>query len=319
MRVFVTGGTGLVGARLIRRLVGRGDTVVALSRKADAWEKVGQDVTIIVGDPTQPGEWQDKLAECEAVVNLVGAGIFDHRWNAEYKKVLISSRINSTNNVVTALAKNPKRADGSAKVLVSASALGYYGPHGDEEITESSPPGTNFMAKICADWENAAKAAEASSVRVACIRIGIVHDSRGGALATLTRPFKLGLGGPVGMALSPSQWGKQYWSWIHYADLCGIILLALDHPEAAGPINATAPHPVTNKQFAKEFGRVLGRPAFMPTPALGLRLLLGEVAEVITTGQRVLPKRALELGYRFQFPDLGPALRDLVIQEPVLT
>jgi uncharacterized protein (TIGR01777 family) len=289
-------------------LIGRGDQVTVLSRRADAWEKVGQDVTVVVGDPNQPGEWQSKLGACDAVVNLAGAGIFDQRWNTEYKQLIRDSRIRSTDNVVAALAK----PDCQAKVLVSASAVGYYGPRDDEEITENSTPGSDFMARICVDWEKAAFAAEQHGVRTSVIRIGIVHDQLGGALSKLLLPFKLGLGGPVGMSISPRLWGRQWWSWIHYADLSGIILMAIDNPQAKGPINGTAPNPVTNKQFAQAMGKVLGRPAFAPTPALALRLMLGEVAEVITTGQKVLPKRALELGYRFDFPEIEAALRNLL-------
>ena len=311
MRVFVTGGTGLIGARLIRQLKRRGDEVVVLSRQADAWERVGQDVTIVIGDPTQPGDWQDKLAECDAVVHLAGANIFAKRWNAEVKQSVRTSRAVGTKNVAAAIAKSPTRADGTAKTLVSASAIGYYGPHGDEVITEDSPPGNDFMAGVCIEWEAAARAAESSGVRVALIRTGIVYDSLGGALKTLKLPFKLGLGGPVGMALNPKDWGKQYWSWIHHSDETGIILLALDHADAKGPINATAPNPVTSKEFAKAFGKALSRPAFAPAPALALRLLLGEVANVITTGQRVLPKKALALGYQFRYPEIGAALAEI--------
>lgn len=309
MRVFVTGGTGLVGARLIRALVKRGDAVVVLSRRAEAWERVGQDVTIVTGDPTEPGPWQDELAKCDAVVNLVGAGIFDKRWSAAYKKTIRDSRVKSANNVVDAL----KRPDATAKVLVNASAIGYYGPHDDEEITEANGlAGRDFMAGVCVEWEQAAQAATVAGVRVVMGRIGIVHDHLGGALSKLMLPFRLGIGGPVGMSFSPSMWGKQYWSWIHYADLVGLFLMALDTPAASGPINFTAPHPVTNKQFATAFGAALGRPAFAPVPAIGLRVLLGGVSEIITTGQRVIPAKALALGYRYQFPEIGPALRDLI-------
>jgi hypothetical protein len=194
-------------------------------------------------------------------------------------------------------------------VLVNGSAIGYYGPHGDEELTEDSPPGGDFMAQVCVAWEAAARAAEPAGVRVAVIRTGVVLDKAGGALKQLLTPFKLGVGGPVGS-------GKQYMSWIHHADEVGILLLALDRPEARGPLNATAPEPVTNKQFGKALGAALGRPAVVPTPAFGLRLLLGEVAGMVTTGQRVLPKRAVALGYRFQYPEIGPALRQLVRGAP---
>lgn len=307
MRVFMTGGTGLIGTRLVRALRKRNDEVVVLSRRPDAWESVGPDCKIVQGDPTVPGPWQDRIGDCDAVVNLAGAGIFDRRWAHEYKQLIRDSRMKSTANVVDAL----KKAGGTGKVLVNASAIGYYGPHGDEELDESSPPGRDFMAGVCVEWEAAAREAESAGARVAMIRTGIVHDSRGGALKQLLLPFKLGLGGPVGMALRPKDWGRQYWSWIHHADLTGIFLLALDHREASGPINGTAPHPVTNKEFARAFGKALGRPAFAPTPALALRLMLGEVAEVVTTGQRVLPRKALALGYQFQFPTIDAALADL--------
>jgi uncharacterized protein (TIGR01777 family) len=308
MRVFITGGTGLVGARLVRALRNRGDEVIVLSRQTNAWERVGPDCTIVHGDPTVPGPWQVRVAECNAVVNLAGAGIFDKRWTPEYKQLIRDSRVRSTVHVVDAL----KKAGGTGKVLVNASAIGYYGPHGDEEVDESSPPGRDFMASVCGEWEAAAREAEAAGVRVSMIRTGIVHDALGGALKQLLLPFKLGLGGPVGMALRPKDWGRQYWSWIHHADLTGIYLLALGNSQATGPINGTAPHPVTNKEFAKAFGKVLGRPAFAPTPAIALRLMLGEVAEVVTTGQRVMPRRAQALGYEFQFPTIDQALSDLI-------
>jgi uncharacterized protein len=307
MRVFITGGTGLVGTRLVRALRKRDDEVIVLSRRADAWERVGPDCTIVHGDPTVPGPWQDRIAECNAIVNLAGAGIFDKRWTPEYKQLIRDSRVRSTAYVVDAI----KKAGGTEKVLVNASAIGYYGPHGDKELDESSPPGRDFMAGVCVEWEAAAREAEAASVRVAMIRIGIVHDTAGGALKPLLLPFKLGFGGPVGMALRPKDWGRQYWSWIHHADLTGIFLLSLDNQQATGPINGTTPHPVTNKEFARAFGKALGRPAFAPTPAVALRLLLGEVADVVTTGQRVLPRKAPALGYQFQFPTIDMALRDL--------
>lgn len=305
MRIFVTGGTGQIGVRLIRALRQRGDDVVLLSRQTDAWKIVGPDVTVTVGDPMQPGDWQKIAAECDAVVNLAGANIFARRWNADYKQLIRESRIRSTQNVVQAITSAPKRADGSAKVLVSGSAIGYYGFHGDEVLTEKDPAGGDYLAVASRDWESAAFAAESAGVRVACIRIGVVFDSRGGAIRNLMTPFKLGVGGPIGS-------GRQYMSWIHHADVVGIIVLALDDAEATGPINGTAPAPVTNKAFAKAFGAALHRPAFFPTPAFAMRLVLGEVASLVTKGQRVEPAQALALGYQFRFPDVGSALSDIV-------
>jgi uncharacterized protein (TIGR01777 family) len=305
MRVFVTGGTGLIGVRLIRALRKRGDEVVALSRQPHAWELVGPDVSVVVGDPTQPGDWQTSAAGCDAIVNLAGANIFGKRWDAAYKQVMRDSRLRATANVVQVLTQSPMRPTGEPNVLVNASAVGYYGPHGDEAINENSPPGEDFLARVCREWEAAAREAESAGVRVALLRIGVVLDPRGGALKLLLPIFKLGGGGPVGS-------GKQYMSWIHHADLIGIFLMAIDHADARGPLNGVAPAPVTNKAFAKALGGALGRPAFIPTPAFGLKMLLGEVAEVVTTGQRVVPEKALALGYEFQFPEIAGALKQMV-------
>jgi hypothetical protein len=243
----------------------------------------------------------DAIQSCDAIVNLAGENLFARRWNEEFQSVLRDSRVRSTDHVVQALAKQPRAQSGQPKVLVNASAIGYYGFHGDEEITEGSPPGDDFLARMCVAWESAARNAEANGVRVAVVRIGVVLDRSGGALAQMLTPFKLGLGGPVGS-------GKQWFSWIHLADLVGIFLLALDKSEATGAINGTAPHPVTNKEFSKALGRALHRPSFLPVPGFALRLRFGGVAEVLTTGQRVLPRRALALGYQFQFPDIDLAL-----------
>jgi len=312
MRIFITGGTGVIGVRLIRQLIARGDTVVAISRKPQAWERIGPEPELVIGDANQPGDWQAKLAECDAVVHLAGAGIFDRRWSEDYKREMRDSRIHTTDNIAVTLKQSPKRADGSPKVFVSSSAIGYYGPRGSEDVTEDTPPGKDFLSRLCVEWEAAAQQAETAGVRVVLLRTGIVQDKLGSALKQLLTPFKLGLGGPVGMGLNPANWGRQYWSWIHHADEVGLILLALDNANARGPMNATAPNPVTSKEYAKILGRVLGRPAFAPLPALALRVIMGEVAKIIVTGQRVIPAKALALGFKFQFPELEPALRDIL-------
>jgi uncharacterized protein (TIGR01777 family) len=190
-------------------------------------------------------------------------------------------------------------------VLVNASAIGIYGPHADEELTEGSLPGNDFLAKVCADWEKAAEPALVHDVRVVLLRTGIVLDKNGGALAQMLTPFKLFAGGPVGN-------GKQWMSWIHNEDEVGLILFALDRAEISGPFNATAPNPVTNRDFATALGKALGRPSFMPTPAFMLRVMLGEAAQIVTTGQRVQPAKALAAGYTFKFPALDTALRDII-------
>jgi uncharacterized protein (TIGR01777 family) len=310
MRVFVTGGTGLVGSRLVRRLQARQDEVVLLSRRPlAARERVGENGRVIEGDPVQPGPWMDVVGECDAVVNLAGENVFNRRWNKEFKGLLLDSRVKSTVNVVEALARQARTTAGVAKTLVNASAIGYYGPHGDEELNEDSPPGSDFLAQLCVDWERAARSAEVHGVRVAILRGGVVLDSQGGALAKMLTPFKLGAGGPIGW----TPWsGNQVISWIHHDDLVGIVLLALDSVAVSGPINGTSPAPATNRQFSKELGRALHRPAFLPTPPFALRVMLGEVAHVIATGQRVLPTRALALGYPFRFPTLAMALADVL-------
>src|ERR1700677_998330 len=296
MRIFITGGTGLVGQRLVPRLLQRGDQVAVLPRRADAAQQLwGQTVSVVQGDPVQPGPWQDALAEGHAVVNLVGEGVFNRRWTAAYKEILVSSRVKSTDNVVAALASQPKMPGASAgKVLVNASAIGFFGFTGDEELTENSPRGDDTLARLCIEWEKAAQAATTHGCRAVMLRIGVVLDRAGGALKKMLLPFKMFAGGPIGS-------GKQFVSWIHHADLVGLILLALDNPQALGAMNATAPQPVTNRDFSRALGRALHRPSFLPTPSFALRLALGEVAALITKGQRVLPRKALELGYKFQF------------------
>jgi uncharacterized protein len=302
MRIFVTGATGLVGRRLVRALHERGDQAVILTRRADhARELFGNNASVVEGDPMRSGPWMDTVADCDAVIHLAGENVFARRWNADFKKLLRDSRILSTQHVVEALRRRPLRADGQAKVLVNASAIGYYGPHGDEKLTEDSEPGSDFLAQLCVEWERAACAAESAGVRVAMVRVGVVLDKEGGALAKMLTPFRLFAGGPVGS-------GRQWMSWIHYDDLVNLFLFAVDNAQVQGALNGTAPNPVTNREFSKALGRVLHRPSFVWTPQAALRIVLGEVADIVATGQRVLPKRALELGYSFQYPRLDAAL-----------
>jgi uncharacterized protein (TIGR01777 family) len=306
MRVFVTGGTGLVGKRLVERLLARGDQPVVLSRRPDeAVQILGKRCSVVGGDPTQAGDWMRTIHDCDAVVHLAGENLLGRRWNAAYKERLRHSRTQGTKNVAWALRESPRRADGSPKVLASASAIGYYGPRGDEEVDETAPAGSDFLAQLCRDWEQATAAASAAGVRVAHLRTGIVLDARGGPLPAMLLPFRLFAGGPIGA-------GRHYVSWIHHADETGVILLAIDNPQAEGPINLTAPHPVPNREFARTAGRVLHRPSFLPTPAFALRVAVGEASYVLTTGQRVIPRRALQLGYVFKFPELEGALRELL-------
>jgi uncharacterized protein (TIGR01777 family) len=306
MRVFITGGTGLVGSRLIRRLRQRQDQVVVLTRRPEvAQQKLDSACTIVTGDPMQADDWMKAIDECDAVINLAGEGIFNRRWSRRFKQLLYDSRIKTTENVAAAVSKNPRTAAGTARTLVNASAIGYYGPRGDEEVTEETGAGDDFLARLCVDWEKAARAVEPSGVRLAILRVGVVLDREGGALRQMLRPFKMFVGGPVGS-------GKQWISWIHHADMVGLLLLALDNDQARGPINATAPWPETNRNFSKALGRALHRPSFLRTPKFALRVMLGQVAQVVTTGQRVLPKRALALDYTFKFAQIDAALKDVL-------
>jgi uncharacterized protein (TIGR01777 family) len=253
----------------------------------------------------QAGPWADAVADCDAVVHLAGENVFARRWNESVKKMLVDSRVQGTHNVAAALRKQPRRADGQPKTLVNASAIGFYGPRGDEELAEDAPPGDDFLARLCQDWEQAARSVEDAGVRCAIVRVGVVLDREGGALAKLLTPFKLFAGGPVGG-------GRQWVSWVHHADLVGLFLLGLDNADAKGPLNGTAPNPVTNSDFAWAIGRALHRPSFFPTPGFALRLALGEVAGLVLTGQRVLPKKALALGYGFQYPTIDSALAEIL-------
>jgi uncharacterized protein len=293
MRVFVTGGTGLIGTRLVKRLIGRGDQVEVLTRRyAAARQTFGTAFMPVEGDATGAGEWTDRAAAADAVVNLAGENVFARRWHPAFKQLLVESRVRTTRHVAEAMARAPRRGDGQPKVLVNASAIGIYGPH-------------DFLANLCVEWEKAALAAQAAGVRVSLVRIGVVLDKEGGALAKLLTPFKLFAGGPAGS-------GKQWMGWIHHEDLTNLLLRALDDPQAAGPLNGTAPNPVRNRDFAKALGAALHRPSFLPTPGLALRLLLGEVADVILTGQRVLPRRPLDLGFDYKFPTVDAALADIL-------
>ena len=300
MRVFLTGATGLIGRALSASLCGDGHEVVALSRGASpAGLPAGS--RAVLGDPAVPGAWQDELSRCDACVNLAGEPVAAGRWTEERRRRIRDSRVNATRNLAGVI------AGGGPTVLVSGSAIGYYGPRGDEVLDESSPPGDDFLARVAVEWEEAASQA-ARRARVVLVRTGIVLAAEGGALPKLALPFRLLAGGPVGD-------GRFWQSWIHLADQVGILRLALEDPAASGPVNATAPDPVRNRDLARTMGRVLHRPSLLATPAFAVRAALGEMAEVVLASQRVVPRVALSLGYRFRWPALEPALRDLFHQE----
>jgi uncharacterized protein (TIGR01777 family) len=296
MRVTVTGATGLVGRRLVRRLRERGDEVTVLSRSPDR-AKAALGVDAVAWDPVAGPAPAEALAGRDGVVSLAGEPVAQ-RWNDEVKRRIHDSRVLGTRNLVAGL----REAEPRPAVLVSASGVGYYGPHGDERVPESAPASEDFLGRLCVEWEGAAESAAELGLRVAYVRTGIALDGSGGALKTMLPPFRLGLGGPLAG-------GRQYMPWIHIDDLVGIYLAALDGDGWRGAVNGSAPDPVTNRAFAKALGRALHRPAIAPAPRFALKLLLGEMADIATTGVRAVPERALELGYRFQHPDLDEALR----------
>lgn len=295
MKVTLTGATGLIGSRLVRELNRRGDEVTVLTRSPErAAEQLG--VKGVAWRPESEPAPAEALAGRDAVVHLAGENVAQ-RWSEEAKKRIRSSRVDGTRNLVAGL----RAAEPQPGVLVSSSAVGIYGDRGDERLEESAPAGEGFLASTCVDWERESDAAADLGLRVVKVRTGVVLDAAGGALKTMLPPFKLGVGGPVAG-------GRQYLPWIHADDIVGIFLAAIDNSGWTGVVNGAAPEPVTNRAFSKALGRALHRPAVAPVPALAIRLLYGEMAEVVTGGQRAVPARTLELGYSFQHPELDEAL-----------
>lgn len=298
----MTGATGLVGRRLTTALAARGDRVFALSRKSTTSEQ--PNIQFVVGDPASPGDWLNRIGECDAVVHLAGENIFAKRWTAAFQNEILRSRVDSTLLIANELAKHPRRPDGAPKAFLSTSAVGYYGSS-DDERTEASPPGHDFMAEVCLAWEAAAEPARQAGVRVVHPRLGIVFDAAGGALPSMVRPFRFFAGGPIGF-------GRQWISWVHAEDVTKALLFLLDHGDLSGSFNVTSPNPVRNCELAKAIGSVLHRPSWFPVPPIVLRIALGKVAEVLSAGQRVLPKRLLDAGFQFQCGDLSHAIESLL-------
>ena len=322
MRVFIAGGSGLIGRQLAKTLLSAGHHPVILSRHADVVRRDPEmrAYQVIPGDPTVAGRWQEEVDGCDVVVNLAGHGIFTERWSTEVKRKIRDSRVHSAENLVTAIKDAPNRP----KVFVQGSAIGYYGPHGDEELTESSPSGNDFLAVVCRECEDVSRSIDSLGVRRAVVRTGIVFAPGAGALKIMTPIFKLGPGAPIGSGGGPVGKGEQWMSWIHLDDIVGIFRLSMENDQASGPLNGTAPHPVRNAEFAQTFSSVLRRPYtpwrfYLPVgPPDGLlRVALGEVATIVTTGQRVLPAKPLALGYKFKYPNVADALRAVFTPAPV--
>lgn len=299
MKVFMTGGTGFVGTYLSQMLVKQGHTVCVLTQALTGGELKIPGLSYLVGDPNARGKWQDTVKDYEIIINLAGASIFS-RWTNERKKILLESRINTTRHLVEALP-----ADASRITFFSTSAVGYYGFHEDEELTESSPAGGDFLARLAADWEAEALRAGAKDARVVITRFGIVLGPDGGALGQMIPLFKFFLGGPLGS-------GRQWFSWVHLQDLAAAFLFLLQHSEISGAVNVCSPKPVRNRELGNAIGRVLHRPSFLPAPGFMIELILGEFGSVLLKGQRVIPRRLLDAGFRFSYPEIEEALRSII-------
>ena len=297
MKIVISGATGLIGRRLLKTLGTEGHSLSVLSRHAGANMPAG--VRVFVWDPMKGEAPAESLSDADAVIHLAGEPVAQ-RWSDDVKRRIRDSRVTGTRNLVAAMAKLTRRP----AVLISASAVGYYGSRGDEVLTEASAPGNDFLAETCAAWEKEAQAAEALGVRVVSVRTGVALDPRGGALARMLPPFKMGVGGKLAG-------GKQWTPWIHIEDLIGIYQLALEKP-VRGPVNGVAPQPVTNAEFTRALAQAVKRPAIFPVPGFALRALFGEMSEILLASQRVQPKQAEAAGYRFRFPLVGPALADVV-------
>jgi uncharacterized protein len=290
MRVLITGGTGFIGQALCPRLAAAGHDVVVLSRQLRPALPSGA-----TRSATRLGELD--AGDFDAVINLAGAPIGDARWTAARRKLLLDSRVQTTARLVEWMGKSARRP----KALLSASAVGYYGEQGDRPITEDTPPTPGFTHELCAAWEREAEQAVALGLRVCLMRIGVVLDRGGGALAKMLPAFQLGVGGRLGS-------GKHYFPWIHRDDMVAVVQWLLENPRASGAYNAGAPKPVTNAEFTRALGEALGRPTVLPMPAAALRLLFGEMSELLLVSDRMLPQRLLNEGFEFRYPDIAAAL-----------
>jgi uncharacterized protein (TIGR01777 family) len=307
MKIVIAGGTGYLGSPLAEMYAEEGHDVRILSRSVKPGESRHDPGTGVPGitrvgwmaDGT-PGPWASVLEDADALINLAGESIAGKRWTTQRKTQLRDSRIEPTRSLAAAI----KSATRPPAVFISGSGVGYYGPSGDDPRTEQSPAGSDFLARLCAEWEQEARAAERSGVRLVLLRTGLVLERGGGALAEMMRPFRFFVGGPLGS-------GRQYMSWIHRLDWIEIVRWIVQTPGMSGPVNATAPHPVTNREMARALGRAMRRPSFVPAPAFAIKLVLGEMAGSVLTGQRVLPVVAEKHGYHFRYPEIDQAFRGI--------
>lgn len=306
MKVAVTGATGFVGSRLVERLQADGHQVLVLARNLDRATRMFPAATfsaveVMAYTPLQSGDWQQRLSGCEGVVNLAGEPISE-RWTATHKQSIVESRQVGTQKLVEAIAhSNPK-----PQVLVSASAIGFYGTSETAAFDETSAAGNDFLAEVCKVWEAEAQKVKDAGVRLVILRLGVVLGM-GGAIAKMLTPFKLFAGGPIGT-------GKQWFSWIHREDLVNLILQALTQPSMEGVFNATAPNPVRMAEFCNTLGQVMNRPSWLPVPAFAIEALLGDGAIVVLEGQQVLPQRTQTTGFQYQYAALKTALEEVLAE-----
>ena len=305
MKVAITGATGFVGSRLVERLQKQGMKILVLTRNTASARKlfpanVYPDVEIIAYTPTASGSWQNEIANCQGIVNLAGSPISEGRWTTERKQEILNSRKLTTQKIVEAIANSPTKP----QVLVNASAIGYYGTSETATFDENSPSSNDFLSEVCQVWETEAQKVTDNNVRLVILRFGIVLGM-GGALGKMITPFKLFAGGPIGS-------GEQWFSWIHLDDMVGLILHALTNSEMSGVYNGTAPKPVRMAELSTTMGKVMNRPSWLPVPAFAIEAMIGDGAVVALEGQKVLPKRTLESGFKYQYSDLEPALKEII-------
>jgi uncharacterized protein (TIGR01777 family) len=301
MKVFMTGGTGFVGSYMTRQFTRLGHEVIVLTRSAAKGRKLPAGASVVKGDPKKPGSWQEKVGECDVIINLAGVSIFTP-WTEKARRAIMESRVLTTRYLVDALAARQTEA-----VLLNGSAVGYYGGYEDDTVLdESSPPGSDFLSEVGQNWEAEARRAEAFGVRVVLCRFGIVMGKEGGALEKMVTPFRYFLGSPLGS-------GKQWFPWIHEEDLFRIMLFLAENKHIAGPVNCTAPNPVRNEEMTRLLAKALQRFVILPAvPGFVLKTVLGEFGDVLLKGQRAVPKRLLDEGFQFKFPTFYEAIQDLL-------
>ncbi len=299
MKLLLAGCTGFIGKELIKNLEKKGHKIILLSRDSQKYHFIeNENISIKSWDGKTIGEWANEVENIDGIINLSGESVVKKRWDRKQKEILRNSRIDSTKVLIEAIKKAKKKP----KVLINASAVGFYGDVKDGEVGESSPMGKGFLAKLCSDWEGTALSAKSEGLRVVILRIGVVLEKEGGAIKSMLPPFLMFAGGPLGS-------GKQWLPWIHRDDVVNIIIFSLENERIDGPINVSAPEIVDMNSFCSEFGKVLKRPSWAPVPGFGLKILLGEMSDMLLSGQKATPKKLISSGYNFKYPKVNEALK----------